>query len=808
MRLSFLLLFAAADADSDSALSCFPASGHATALRLSAKSTSKFRPVKPQQKKAGTPSASGSATPVPPPSSGQPAPPQLAPTPSSSQVNLDAEIGAEVASVGTSTTQASREQSLFPSSRAPSASNVTSERSSTPIVPTAGPPEPPASSQPRPSIAPSIPRPSPVLSTQPPSTDTANEPTAVRNARLSVPSASTSRQGTPISLGNAGNSFSVGSWESLEATQVSSSSTQPFPSDSQQTLVPDASQSSGPAGGSLLKEIAARVANAENTSLPQEASRVTQEEPSLPAPDTSSLATASSGPSASIIPSSPALQTSSGLALPSLPPEHTEDDTHEDIDAEGEVDLPGPTDDTPTAAEADEEATEATEAAPPAKKRGRPAGKANGTKTKKAPAKPKAKRGKVATQGGGAELEGEEEATSVASAINANEAGGQAEADNAAEDSAVISKKRKRKAPAKPKASTARARAAKRVRINNTADGAEEVDGAGEEDSALEDEHYEPWYIHKVHPGYSLNTTDIFAAVGVDLPEKFDFTTAQDAAEVLEGEEVGGEEGDETLRGDEEEQAAEGEEGEYDPDAEQAQEDDQEEEEEGTTPWYPLRAPIDPTTTTMKQLAENNEGGRMASRGRTNLGDKIDRKQRLRIAREKMKLRRVLLQKGFSAEAVDRLLDEKMEEILNGGILEFTLDDLERVTVPTAMPDAEQVSRQGTLRGDTGAQPLFRPEENSDDERESRQSDEENQGENAHRNEYDDEEEGFGGIAESRYAPQMRFVNGEFVLDESSTQIVRVSYRCSVSRTFLLNIDVWPLPCIPGQHRKRSLRCR
>lgn len=520
--------------------------------------------------------------------------------------------------------------------------------------------------------------------------------------------------------------------------------------------------------------------------------------------------------------SSPDLQSSGPThALPPLPPGHAESRLEEGQDTGAEQrsqDASALQDGTEAASNSNvvdiSETAPIEETTAKGKRKGRATAKpaAGAAKTKKAPAKPRAKgKGrKKLFEGGGAELGSDIDEESVETAIaraialadsqvaveREEEAGAEGEDVEAAVEDAVdapITKKRKapvkRKAPAKP-------RVTKKKKAAVTAeDGEEGSEDENNDDSTSGMNISFPWEIRKIRPGYSLSTEDIYAAMGLDPPGSFEFLTAQDGIDIDEPEVEEGEEGDgshlrdEAMHDDDEQQNGEnhheGNEGENMDDS------------QDSTPWLPL-GPIDPTTTTMKQLAEDTGGrGRMAPRGMTNLGDKITRKQKLRVARERMKLRSVLLRQGVRPDAIDRVLDIKMEGLMNnGGVVEFTEGDQLTALAPISssgneahsrIREEEEASRHGSPFASTSRQgPLFRPEENSDDDDEdarSRHFEQDEGRENEAHYDEDEGEEGFGDIMESRYAPQMRFVNGEYVLDESSTQIIRVRGLFSLARS-------------------------
>lgn len=619
-------------------------------------------------------------------------------------------------------------------------------------------------------------------------------------------------------------------------------SSTPIP-DTQQTLVSDSTQepSDKDAGKTIAPglepslELIAGAPNADqqNTHMSNEATSV---EPASLAILISEAVTSTrtADPSPDLQSSAPPLASLPPLPvpLPPLPPRYANEDVDQQRgteSGEGE-DIPVPEEGLSTAANV--EPVSAEQAAPKGKKRGRPPGSKNTkdasaskkakTNKKEATSKKSSKRKKKMIAGGGAELgsdneaepdnvldnpEGEDVDVEAAIAQAVARAGvptqatpsregtegaegtseGQAGDETAALNGTTRKPTTKRKAPYKSKKKKKKARRASTI--------GEDEEGEEEDSDEEVDEDGNPiiipWEIKKIRPGYSLSTDDIYAAIGVDPPASFEFMTGQDEVEVYEDEqeeehvEEEEENGDETMRQEDEE------------DGEERQNEgeviDGEDGLPGNTsasiPWLPFKGPIDPTITTMRQLTEDTGRGRMASKGSSSFTEKIDRKQRLKLARETMKLRTKLIRSGIKPEAVDRVLNEKSEELFssnngNNGtvIVEFDVGD--QLNAPSGMASQgvnghDAASRRGTPLASTSGnqQPLFRPEDDSGED-EDAQSGHQDSDEDENDNEQQDgqeEEEGFDDIVESRYAPQMKVVNGELVLDENSTQVVLVS---------------------------------
>lgn len=598
------------------------------------------------------------------------------------------------------------------------------------------------------SHAPSSSLPLPSSSIPPEPTPTAQ--THTHESQLGVPSEAPSRQGTPIA-----SSFSPGSWQEADPTQVASvSPSAPVP-DTQATIVDSHDKEASveyvtDKESALAEKEASHVAVIECPTLPD----ISQAEaiPSLPL----------SG--SQITPSIPF----DILSLPPLPvPQPAQPaavtTNGEDAEAQGEDHY---ADDGETAAE---DAMEVENEAPqPAKKkRGRPAGSKTAKKTQAKRKAPVKKGTATATEAVVAEEE-EEEGQSSTPAVE-----GEGDIEVPAESAAPTKKRKtytKRKTPAKK---------AKKSKKNSAGrgDGAAE-DGAEEDED--DEEEVEPWNIAKTRPGYSLATSDIYAAIGIAPPTSFQFTTAQDLAEMPHEEE----EEEEQEQDNDERQGDESMRNEYDDDQydEDGEYDDQDRQDHGTTPWHPLKRAIDPTITTMRQLTEDTGRGRITPSLHKDMIDKIDRKQKLKLARETMKLRQSLKKAGLKGEAVERTLKIKIEEIMQGGILEFderldwsnnasqeengySINSNTLVRFANGDADAAEESGHGTNAHAGPSSEAY----NNEEDTQSQHHDQREGTEGA------EEEDGFEGMAESHYGPQVRVVDGELVVDEASTQIVRVS---------------------------------
>ena len=171
---------------------------------------------------------------------------------------------------------------------------------------------------------------------------------------------------------------------------------------------------------------------------------------------------------------------------------------------------------------------------------------------------------------------------------------------------------------------------------------------------------------------------------------------------------------------------------------------------EGTRAIDPL-APLDPSRITMKSLIRDSGRGRPSSFMQRKIENRNEKRMRMAAARERMKLQVQLEREGVSKEEIRRRLDgkqrEQEQEMAGGGEVED--EDLENGT------PAPSVSEFGLENEDANNEADRQSEEAEPDVEEGD----------------DDDDDGF---AESQYAPQMRFVNGEMVVDEASTQIARV----------------------------------
>jgi hypothetical protein len=152
----------------------------------------------------------------------------------------------------------------------------------------------------------------------------------------------------------------------------------------------------------------------------------------------------------------------------------------------------------------------------------------------------------------------------------------------------------------------------------------------------------------------------------------------------------------------------------------------------------------------------------------------------MKKSRERMKLRQAMREQGLPEDVIQRRLDlfeAHGHELEDDSMLWEAADAEENIGRRIAFRDGTpahsarggseatpaQYSQQGSPENDEN-RPLFNAEVNSEGEDDNRSIAQ------TYNNEDDDD-----GIMESHYAPQMRFINGEFVLDEASTQIVRVS---------------------------------
>jgi len=204
------------------------------------------------------------------------------------------------------------------------------------------------------------------------------------------------------------------------------------------------------------------------------------------------------------------------------------------------------------------------------------------------------------------------------------------------------------------------------------------------------------------------------------------------------------EELDQDIHEDGEEQAEQGEE-----------EAEEEEEDEEHTIHDDPTVPLDPTLVIMKSLVQDSGRGRMSNYMIQKLQSKNDKKKDMKMRRERMKMQVALERQGMAPEAIKKRLARL--EAGHGSDSEDEGEDEE------AGGDGEAVAEAETQPEDEQEEEAT-PEEADEEERQGSQAEDEEEAQE----EEGAEEEGF---IESNYAPQVKFVDGQFVIDEEGLQI-------------------------------------
>lgn len=281
----------------------------------------------------------------------------------------------------------------------------------------------------------------------------------------------------------------------------------------------------------------------------------------------------------------------------------------------------------------------------------------------------------------------------------------------------------------------------------------------------------EPWIINKKKSSYSVSTRDILNAMELEIPEHPGFTTAQEipmsdakgrrsraTSSLAPGATPALSEGGDIAVPDDVEEAEEernqgiNEDGEEQAEAEEEAE-EEEEEEEHTIHDDPT-IPLDPTLVLMKSLVQDTGRGRMSNYMIQKLESKNDKKKAMKMRRERMKMQVALERQGMAPEAIKRRLER-----LEAGYGSESEDE-------GGNEGAGQVTNEVEAQEEEQQEEEEEAEPAEDDE-------EERQGSQAAAEEEDREEEAADedGFVESNYAPQVKFVDGQFVIDEEGLQI-------------------------------------
>ena len=216
---------------------------------------------------------------------------------------------------------------------------------------------------------------------------------------------------------------------------------------------------------------------------------------------------------------------------------------------------------------------------------------------------------------------------------------------------------------------------------------------------------------------------------------------------------------------------------------------------------------VDPSQTTMSQLADPNlkfDLGRPSERTLFFEKQKVDRKTALKLKRQKMKARQKRKEQGLDSGSEDDPVDGNgaRGEVLPGttrdkGKGRAMADGLgSRETSPQVLDAAKAMALIGGIRGmdqDDGRDQSAGSEHGDSamtdaiagSSRKQTVEDEEKM------DETDDGEDDYGDLVETTYAPQMRIVNGQLVIDEESLQIDRSQVRPFLR--LLCGIYLWTL---------------
>lgn len=188
-------------------------------------------------------------------------------------------------------------------------------------------------------------------------------------------------------------------------------------------------------------------------------------------------------------------------------------------------------------------------------------------------------------------------------------------------------------------------------------------------------------------------------------------------------------------------------------------------------------APLDPTTTTMKSLVRDTGRGRISSKMSDRIEARNARSRHLKKMRERMKLRVAYKSQGLSDEAIERLLDGE---------------------------DADGESRQAEEEVDqntNGQQPGYGSDHDFDSNTDRGEA-EGSVAPSAHAESEMGEGVEEDGLVESQFAPQMKLVNGELVLDQETLQIEQVSNRKRIGQRQIL----WPALHLDRKKKKKKTR--
>ena len=290
----------------------------------------------------------------------------------------------------------------------------------------------------------------------------------------------------------------------------------------------------------------------------------------------------------------------------------------------------------------------------------------------------------------------------------------------------------------------------------------------------------EPWHIPKDQAAYTVSTRDILSLMDLPVPHSVGFATAQDIPMLYKknGREIGTREDrrsssvknqasstdivvdalnsnanafpDSNILSAYEHVWQQSEQLSANGEARADQMDESEVQDDGLA-IFPVdddddpTAPLDPTRTTMKSLTRDSGRGRMSNWMIQKLDSHKDRKTRMKQLRERMKQHYILKKEGLSQDAVHSTLDsDPGAEIEDGTRIE------------------EQDDQGNSEEEETLNEVVPRFQTNGLDLEGNHTVDEEEM-----------EEEGEG-LFESQYAPQMRFVNGEYVVDEDTLHVTQV----------------------------------
>ncbi|GAA5944091.1 transcription factor TFIIIB subunit BDP1 [Sporobolomyces koalae] len=187
---------------------------------------------------------------------------------------------------------------------------------------------------------------------------------------------------------------------------------------------------------------------------------------------------------------------------------------------------------------------------------------------------------------------------------------------------------------------------------------------------------------------------------------------------------------------------------------------------------------VDPSQTTMSQLADPNlkfDVGRPSERTLFFEQQKIDKKTAMKLKRQKMKERQKRIADG-GASGEDEDEDDRDDRTRTGEDTDpqGVSGGRPRNTSPQALDAAEAMALIGATRSDQ----VDDPEGADTDENGDTDKDEEKQldsaGKVGDRDEGEaEDEEDYSDLIETSYAPQMRIINGELVVDIESLEIDR-----------------------------------